>query len=626
MRKLIVLFIITQATSAQKLQIPQISDELNQNSNSVIIEKKVIVEIENIKKVSTKTESIILVKNKDGLKHVDLQFQNNNSDKLNSIIVKIYNSLGEQIKTFNKKDFKDHSAYDGISVFNDRRILYLEYEPLTYPIVFHINSEEISENSAFINDWIKYSNFSQSILHSEFTISNKSTSKLITYETNLDPSEIISNKSENEKTYVIKNAIALKNEPYAKYDSYIPRVEFSLSKAFLEGVELDFENWQKFGKTYYDHFLKENSVISQDLKNKLDKIILNTDTKEEKVKKIYKFIQENTRYISIQVGIGGWNPMKIQDIEKYGYGDCKGLSNFARSILKAYDIESYYTVIYGGDKKDINPNSISMQGNHAILSIPFENSYKFLECTSQTNPYAFLGDFTSNRKALVIKPEGGEIINTTNYDVDLNTQDTKGVFKINQIGKISGNVEKKSKFIQYDKVSQLQRMKSDEVIKAYKENLGYLMNVKIDNIKFQNNKDQYEFIEQYELNAEDYMSKQDNLIFIQPNILNRFSNIPAKVRIRKIDFEIDYGYIDTDEFILELPIGYKIAVLPQPIKINEEFGSYEVDLQFKENKIYYKRKIKMLDGVFKKEKYENFRKFKEQIAKLDNIKVELIKS
>ena len=49
------------------------------------------------------------------------------------------------------------------------------------------------------------------------------------------------------------------------------------------------------------------------------------DTRE-KIRVLYRYLQQNHRYISVQVGIGGMQPISASAVYTNGYGDCKGLS------------------------------------------------------------------------------------------------------------------------------------------------------------------------------------------------------------------------------------------------------------------------------------------------------------
>lgn len=372
---------------------------------------------------------------------------------------------------------------------------------------------------------------------------------------------------------------------------------------------------------YYDYFLKENSSISEKTKLKLNNIISVNDSKLDKIKKIYKYVQDNTRYVSVQVGVGGWKPMKVSDVEKYGYGDCKALSNFTRSILKAYDIDSYYTVIYGGDKRKLDEEIISMQGNHAILSVPNEESYIFLECTSQTNPFSYLSDFTSNRNALIIKPTGSEIVKTSEYKTEKNTQETKSKITVLENGSISGNAEIISKNIQYKNVSHLETSSFKEQSDYYKNHFGHLNNFEISNLKLNNNKEDFSFVETFSFKAENYFEKSLNSIILPINVLNKYSNIPSKYRNKKFSFEIEYGFTDADEIEIALPVNYTITQLPEKIILKEKFGEYYASVIFENNKLIFKRELTIFDGVYSKEDYELYRKFILQISKSDNLKI-----
>jgi hypothetical protein len=221
------------------------------------------------------------------------------------------------------------------------------------------------------------------------------------------------------------------------------------------------------------------------------------------------------------VGVGGWKPMPIEAVEKYGYGDCKALSNYTRAILKSIDIESYCTVIYGGEKKDINPDIVGFQGNHMILSVPYEGQMIFLECTSQTDPFGYLGSFTSDRNALILKSDGAEIVRTTKYLCDENTQYTKAIFSLNSDKSIQGTVSIDSKNIQYSHLNGFENEDKKEIIETYQERYGHLNNLLVSDIKLINDKTNISFSEKITLKASNYFTYENNNIILPLNVLNK---------------------------------------------------------------------------------------------------------
>jgi hypothetical protein len=110
------------------------------------------------------------------------------------------------------------------------------------------------------------------------------------------------------------------------------------------------------------------------------------------------------------------------------------------------------------------------------------------------------------------------------------------------------------------------------------------------------------------------------------NALNRNINIPDRYRDRKYPLKIKRGFIDEDEVEIKLPSDYKIESMPENVLIENKFGSYQTEIEIKnENTLIYKRKFVVNGGEFPKEDYDDFRNFYKEITKLDNSKIALIK-
>jgi hypothetical protein len=346
----------------------------------------------------------------------------------------------------------------------------------------------------------------------------------------------------------------------------------------------------------------------------------------KKAKLIYNYVQQKSRYVGIQVGIGGWKPMLAGDVDRLGYGDCKALSNYTRALLNAVDVPSFYTELYGSKiKEDIRSDFFSIQGNHVILAIPNGENYVFLECTSQVDPFGYQANFTDDRAVLVVKPDGGTIIRTKKYENKDNAQINTGNYSIDENGGFSGAISMVSEGSQYSKF-RLETALPTEQEAHYKEFLDNISNLKINKTTFSNDKEKISFTENLAISAENYGKISSNKMIFVANAFNQYTGNIKRIRNRKTPFEIQRGYYDTDEITIVLPSSFTIESLPENFELNTKFGEYKTEIIKKDtNNLVYKRSIFIKKGMYKNTEYDEYRLFMEQVSRNDNAKIILTK-
>ena len=400
---------------------------------------------------------------------------------------------------------------------------------------------------------------------------------------------------------------------------------FGLEKFQLEGLIGNAENWSEFGKWMNDKLLFDTEEIPSKTIIEIQNLIGNESDNLKKAKIIYEYIQNKTRYVSIQLGIGGWKPMLAKNVDRLGYGDCKGLTNYTRSILKAFNIPSYYTIVYGGEeKKDIDEDFVSMQGNHAILGIPDKDSIVWLECTSQTLPFGFQGNFTDDRKVLIVNSENSRIVKTKAYLNETNYQNTKSKVILTDEKNIQCEVIINSKGIIYNYRLPLKKESNIKLNEYYSNYFNIINNKEFVKTEIIEDIQKLEVTEYITFTAKDFVKNNGGKIIFPVNCINQVSFVPKKYNDRKLPFEVDRGYFYEDEVVLQIPNHLKVDSLPNEQKIESEFGTYFSSYELFDNEILFRRKILIKEGLFSANKYENYRKFREQIARNENSKVLLI--
>ena len=499
-----------------------------------------------------------------------------------------------------------------------------------YPFTIVYESEIATSNTAFIPSWNPIGGAFVSLERSIFNITYPTDCGFKKMESNFNDYQILATvNSPTSLSYTATNFPAKRTEAYSQDRSKIfPRVRFGLDLFHLEGVDGNATSWKDFGLWYNQKILPGTTEISEAAKTKIKAVVGSETDPLKKARLVYDYMQQKSRYVNIAIGIGGWKPMPAEDVDRLGYGDCKALTNYTKSLLDAVGVTSYHTILYGGlNKYDIDSNFVSMQGNHMILCIPSGKDYVWLECTSQDNPFGYQANFTDDRDVLILKPEGGEIVRTKIYTDKVNSQISQGKMVISETGDMIGTIRMASEGSQYGFKQRVETMQPLEKEAHYKEYWDNISNLKIQKSNYVNDKERVRFTEDLEITAANYGNLSGNRMMFALNAYNQFNTNIKRIRNRKTPFEIMRGNFDEDEIQIELPEGFSIEALPKSTTLSGKFGEYSTQIiKTDDHNLIYKRSIFLKEGLYANKEYEAFRLFMEQISRNDNAKIVLTKN
>ena len=618
-------FCYSQKREYASLLIPS---SLKENANAVVRDNSIEITIGGVDRMLVKKREVVTVLNKLGKVDARIVEGYDNDTKITNLSAIIYDAFGNQIKKYKERDFIDVSAVSGGTLYSDSRVQYVDYTPISYPYTLVFESEYKTSTTGFIPSWFPINGYHISVEKSKFLLKNPKGIKWRRKETNFEGFDIDKISSDTETSYLAKNEKALKYEENStSYRDMLPKATVALNRFSLKGILGNYSNWKEFGFWMNSKLLNGRNSLEESTKIKIKNLVKGVENPIERAKIVYKFMQNKTRYISVQVGIGGWEPIAANQVDKMGYGDCKGLTNYTKSLMDVAGVESYYTIVYADEKRDIDKEFSSIQGNHIILNIPNKGNDVWLECTSQTMPFGFLGDFTDDRDVLVVMPEGGVIKRTTRYKDIENFQKTDATVQLRKDGSLTATLKRVSKGLQYDDKQGLVSLTEEDLIKRYKSNVwSYNNNLEVNSVAIENDKENVIFTEDLSVSIKNYAAINQGEYLFRVNIFNKIGYVPKRYRTRKLPLKISQGYKDIDDLIIKIPDGYSLNNLPETKELSTEFGTYKITFTKLDDATFkYQKSMVIKEGVYPKEAYKLYRSFRRSIAKYENLRIAITK-
>ncbi|MFC6269577.1 DUF3857 domain-containing protein [Frigoriflavimonas asaccharolytica] len=610
---------------SQDIKISSISADLQKNAYAVVRNHSEIYTINSVNDMEISEETTISILSSSGDEFGAIGIPYNPYSKINDVKVFVFDKDGKEIKKYAKKDFTDVSHNPSNALYVDDRILFLRPLVHTYPYTIKYSYITKTSNTAYLNYFRPLQNFNLAVENSEIIIENKSGIILNTKISDTFLAKVKSSISGTTSKYFYENIAAIESEQLTpSIDFLVPNIDFALQKFSLAGNIGDNSNWNTLGKWYYEKLISPQSAITPEIKKEIEGLKL-TGTTSEKVKKIYQYMQSKTHYILVTMGIGGWQPMEAEDVRKKGYGDCKALTNYMRTLLAAADIPSYFCVINDNPSaKSYDPNFIELSGNHAILMIPTEKDPIWLENTSQNIAYNHLNYTSHYRNVLAVSEKGIELINTPIYQPKDSKEVLKSKVKIQENNGISVVSNFKFSGGQYDLNIPLFYYNAVDLKQAVKNKHGNLKIEKMEVINLKNNRDIAEIDYDLAFEAADYSKKLGNDIFFR--VMPFYSvTIMENGEERKLPFETAFPYEDDYEVEFDIPAGYQFSEIPKNQELKSEFGNYTISFGNANGKLQVRRVLSINRGTYPKEKYQNYVDFRKKAANFDSTKVLITK-
>jgi hypothetical protein len=601
-----------------------IPDSLKENANSVIRYSEVIVTVKGAGKETIKFHEIITVLNEKGDDEAEMVMgYNKKYDSYSNIEMRVYNENGVSIKKYHKSDMYDGSAAGDETMVTDERFLAVKHTIATYPQTIETEYEEDVSSFISLDSWQIQNKTEKSIQKSVYVIR---VNPSVGFRYKCENMDVKPDKKSADGfdifTWRIKNLKAIKKEENVLPWKILPVILFATDAFNCYGYAGDFSTWQSFGK-WIQSLNSDVCTLSPERIAEIKKMTDSIKTDKEKARFLYTYMQKSMRYVSIQLGIGGFKPFPATFVDQKKYGDCKALSNYMRALLKAVDINADYAIIRAG--VNAKPADFSFPHNafnHAILCIPLKNDTTWLECTSSTMPFGKLGPFTENRTALIINDDGGKLVNTPRSTMQDNQFNCEAHLVFDANGGAKAQIKILATGGYREEYVEVEALKIDKQKEFFMDRLKIKQPIAFD---FMPSIDK-DGVKEVDINLEydkfcDIVAADKQ--FYRPRVFDLMAfTIPIEEN-RKSDYYFEHPLQKSCITTIDLPAGFEVETLPSNQSLKFTYGNYEIKYVYDpaKNQVMSTAKFILTNQVIPAAKYTEMQQYIDAVAKAQNKKL-----
>ena len=364
--------------------------------------------------------------------------------------------------------------------------------------------------------------------------------------------------------------------------------------------------WQGIGE-WYDALSRDRIVATPDIAAKAAELTQGKTDFYDKAEAIGEFVQQHIRYFVVEMGVGGYQPHPATDIFRGRYGDCKDKATLLSAMLSSVGIHSALMMV-DTERGVVNPDAPSIWGNHMIGAIEIPAGYEspklrsvataktgkrylIFDPTWSETPFGQLEDNLQGGYGVLIEGKDSQVIALPVLSPELNTVRRSATFQLDADGTLKGSVTEKrfgdlSEDTRYF-FTHLDEKKQQEYIDRVAGR--DFASASITDLKAQNmealNKD---MTTSFNVSATHFATNAGPLLMVRPRVLGSLAP-PVDHKKRKVSVDLEHTMQASDSFDIEIPAGYVVDELPDPVKVDMGFASYESSTVVQGKMLHYAR-------------------------------------
>ena len=397
-----------------------------------------------------------------------------------------------------------------------------------------------------------------------------------------------------------------------------------------------FTGWLEMGN-WYSNLTNGRRDASPEITQQVAALTASARTPLDKMKALAQFVQNDIRYVAIELGIGGWQPHAASEVFVHRYGDCKDKATLLSSMLSQVGIESFYVVI-NSERGYVTPEVPANVGgfNHVVLAIrlpanvsdlslvatiqhPRLGTLLYFDPTNELTPFGEIGGYLQANYGLLVTSEGGELVELPRQPSAMNSIHRSGKLTLDPLGTLKGEIsETRVGDRAWAERWRLRTVtKSADQIKPIEDLLAgslSLFNITQASVTNLNRTDQ-PFGFHYAFEARGYAKNAGGLLLVRPRVLGvKTSGLLETKEPRTFPIEFEGPSRDTDTFEIVIPAGYVVDDIPPSVDADYSFASYHAKTEVNGNLIHYSRTLEVKELSVPVARADDLKKFYRIIA------------
>lgn len=398
--------------------------------------------------------------------------------------------------------------------------------------------------------------------------------------------------------------------------------------------------WKGIGE-WYTALSHDRLAASPDIAAKAAELTAGKTDFYDKADAIADFLQKQVRYFVIEMGVGGFQPHPAAEIFRDKYGDCKDKATLLSAMLSTVGIHSDLVMV-DTHRGAIDPDAPSIHGDHMIAAIEIPKGYSspklhsvvtasngkrylIFDPTWELTPFGQIEDNLQGSWALLIEGPDSQVVQIPVMNPDLNTVHRSATLQLAPDGSLKGNITVKrfgdlaeqGRYIFAHEDATKQQQYVDHSVS------GDFMAASLSGLKVENvaalDKD---LTTTFNLTADHFANSVGPLIMLRPRIFGSYT-LPVDHKTRSVAIDLHETMQGTDSFDIQLPEGYAVDELPDPVKADVGFASYESSTKLEGNTIHYTRTFTLRQVSLPADKYADLQHFVGLIAADEDSRVVL---
>ena len=544
-------------------------------------------------------------------------------DKLTSFKGQVTDASGRIIHKFKESELKktEYSAYLAVDDYR----MYLDYTPPVYPVTITYEwTIDSRDNVIEFPSFCPLSEYDVNVKKATYSLKVPKSMAIRHALQNINNKVNVSDGDKNTQIFTLQvdSLPALKQEAYSRpLREKLPLAWFAPTDFVYYGTKGSLKSWADYGKWEYS-LIQGRDQLTDAERQELHQLTDGLKTDREKVEAIYKRLEKSTRYVAVLLGIGGQQPAPAASVSKSGFGDCKGLSNYMRAMLKEIGIPSNYTTISTINRR-LQKNFASVgQMNHVILQVPLKNDTLWLECTNPQLPMGYVHEDIAGHDAIEVSQTGGRLVRLPVYADSTNLMHSAININLSEQGAANLKVSLSVLNRQYESCIPL--LKADEKDRQkYLHQIVHAPQAEIGKVDI--NESGAKITLDAEIKSQKYANQTGQRLFVPICPVHRGYTVPNTNTERIDDIWRDMGYLDTDDITITIPEGYAIEACPKGVSIEQPFASFSFSIKADDNTIHIRNRLLMKSGTFPKSQYPQLADFIRSISGIYNQKIVLKK-